>query len=241
MNEDSPYVEPHRVKYLDFPLRVMTLMDPQILQQIMAREIPMRVGPDVFPRLVDITNNWTNVEPFRDCGIHAVELRIQSLKDGRQNMGCKEGDGWRIQIEGDCGEEALAQGTGRKANRAINVFSAGADVDADEVKTRVSPSDTLRTRPPTGLDMLVFKEKLILDRIYWLVLGRAPIFWIMGWRLGWEVYRFGHNIHIKGRGMSFGLHAHEMHRWMPQGLTTPAPQPVQEKLPLWEIGPDLPF
>ena len=237
MDNDSPYLEPDEVKYRDFPLRVMTLMDPSIPDG----PLPARQGPDVFPMLIDITDNWRNPEPMRNAMIYGIDLRIQSLKDGRKNIGVQEGDGYRIQIEGMCGQEALAQGTGRKMNFDINVFSAGADVDADEVKTRVSSSQRLKDRPPTGLDMLVFKPNVIRDRIYWLVIGRAPIFWIMGWRMGWEILKFGHDIGIPGRGKQFGLHAHEMHKWMPGTLGVPNAPPVQEKLALWEIGPDNPF
>jgi hypothetical protein len=198
------YIPPKRVKRIDRPLAVLAIRD----WKAVTLENP---GPVLFdpPMKIDITFGWTDLTRYKRACKLACRQRIESQMQGHHHhKGARDGDAWRTHIEGCCGQEPISILKGVPPNQKLNVFFHGADVDGDEVKTR---DRDLTDR----IDLFVDYGDIIIDRIYWLVVGRAPIFHVFGWIPGDELKKRGKAIYVPGRGDSFGINQALLYKGMP--------------------------
>lgn len=104
------------------------------------------------------------------AALAGVMRRVQNMKRGtRDRFGQPTTDYWSIDIEGCCGELAVAKYLGRFWSGAIGDISAD-DVGVVQVRTTGRESGRLILHPED-------KD----DRVFILVVGNAPRFDIRGW------------------------------------------------------------
>lgn len=106
----------------------------------------------------------------------SVGLRRQlaAVRAQRQDRhGLNPEDGWRVHIEGACGELAAAKFLGRYWDGSVDTFKSLPDLGGVEI----------RTRSRHHYDLLIRKDD-DPDRVYIHVTGRCPSFWIRGWIRG---------------------------------------------------------
>ena len=92
--------------------------------------------------------------------------------------GISQGDGWRAHIEGACGEVAVAKFLGYYWDGSVDTFRSIPDLAGAEVRTRSSHE----------YDLLIRKDD-DPEKVYILVTGRAPTFWVHGWLRGKDAQR----------------------------------------------------
>lgn len=111
--------------------------------------------------------------------------RLTSLRHGRQNQHGFAGEGWNIDIEGACGELAVAKVLNLYWSGGIDTFK-GYDIGTFQVRTTPSHSNSLIVRPPDPE-----------SHRYVLVTGLCPDYCIHGWLHGYEAKQArwlrGHN------------------------------------------------
>jgi hypothetical protein len=108
-----------------------------------------------------------------------LRRQLAAVKRGSQDRhGADPEDGWRIHIEGACGELAAAKFLGRYWNGSVDTFQSIPDLGAVEI----------RTRSRHDYDLLIRKDNPT-DRVYVHVTGRAPRFRVRGWIRGTEAQR----------------------------------------------------
>jgi hypothetical protein len=116
----------------------------------------------------------TWAEMVQACDV-AVMRQVQNIKAGRHHRyGCQQADGWTVNIEGACGEMALAKLLGMFWSGAIGDLSA-ADVGHLQVRTTAHATGCLVLHP-TDKDAEIFV----------LMVGTAPAFRAAGWCYGHE-------------------------------------------------------
>jgi hypothetical protein len=116
---------------------------------------------------VRVNLTWPELLLAANVGVYRT---VQNLRLGRKDrFGADPENRWTLSIEGAAGEMAVA--------KAMDLFWSGAigdlkadDVGALQVRTRSRHEYELPLHP-TDLD----------DRIFILVTGRAPQFWVRGW------------------------------------------------------------
>jgi len=111
------------------------------------------------------------------AGLVGMNRRIESLRDHRQaGHGLRDDDDpWTKDIEGAAGELAVAKAIDRFYSGSINTFREGGDVGRLQVRTARNESDRLIIRPADrDDDLFVF------------VIGRIPVFEVVGWIYGRE-------------------------------------------------------
>lgn len=113
---------------------------------------------------------WAEVLLAANVG---VLRNVQSLKLGRKRIG--NDDTWDCNIEGACGEMAVAKNFGNFWSGAIG------NIDADDVGTYQVKTNTSRK-----WDDLILRKWNKPDRIYIGVLSFLPSFTITGWIYGEE-------------------------------------------------------
>jgi len=89
--------------------------------------------------------------------------------------GMSEQDGWGNHVEGACGEYAAA--------RFLNVCWTGSVGTFGE---DLKPNIEVKTRSNHSYDLLI-RNNEDLDKIFILVTGTAPHFWVRGWAVGKHV------------------------------------------------------
>jgi hypothetical protein len=111
----------------------------------------------------------------------AVGLRRQlaAMRDGRQDRhGLDPEQGWRVHIEGACGELAVAKFLGRYWDGSVDTFRSIPDLGQAEIRTRSKHS----------YELLIRKDD-DPTKVYIHVTGRAPHFRVRGWLRGWDAQR----------------------------------------------------
>jgi hypothetical protein len=99
-----------------------------------------------------------------------IKRHISARKNGRADAhNCSRDDRWRMDIEGACGEMAVAKYFERYWSGSIGRVDTG-DVGDFEV----------RTRPRSDSDLILYRKDKD-DSRYFLVTGNAPDFEIVGW------------------------------------------------------------
>jgi hypothetical protein len=101
--------------------------------------------------------------------------QLKAIEAGSKNRHGLNGDvdGWGLHIEGACGEQAAAQGTGRFWPGSIGTYKDDTDVLGFEVRTRSKPA----------YDLIIRSDDAD-ERVFVLVTGRAPVFTLCGWIRG---------------------------------------------------------
>lgn len=110
---------------------------------------------------------------FFAAALVGVRRQIECVTRGMQNKHGLKGIGWDENIEGACGECALAKGLGLYWSGSINTFKIGGDVSGLEV----------RTRSERWHDLIVRRDDPE-NSIYVLVTGKAPEYTLVGWIKG---------------------------------------------------------
>lgn len=111
---------------------------------------------------------------------------VAAIRDGKQHAyGSDPDDAWRCHIEGALGERAVAKATGRYYAGPIDTYRNGGDVGRWQVKTR---------RP--GYELLV-RDADRDDDVFVLVVGRVPVYDVVGWTTGGAAKR---PEYLKGHG-----------------------------------------
>jgi len=114
----------------------------------------------------------------RIAALVGVERHIQSRRRCYQNRyGAKENESWQIDIEGACGEMAVAKYLGIYWGGHTGTFKK-ADVGNNQVRT---------TSEPNG--RLIVRERDNPEQRYWLVIGTFPNYWIHGYIKGEDAQR----------------------------------------------------
>ena len=119
--------------------------------------------------------SWLEVELAAKVGI---ARHIASRKLGLQDNHCpRDGERiherWGMDINGACGELAVAKAIGIYWAPTVNTFKSVPDVDAYEVRTT-----------PGKKNSLIVRSDDASDRIYILVIGSGQVFKVIGWILG---------------------------------------------------------
>lgn len=124
----------------------------------------------------DVTLNWTELMIASHVG---CLRRVSSMKQGFKNRhGMEPGNEWQIDMEGACGEMALAKCLGQYWGGSVNTFKMGGDVGDLQVRTTSQHNHSLIVRPD---DWEASK--------FWLVTGMAPSYTVRGWIVGRDAKR----------------------------------------------------
>lgn len=108
-----------------------------------------------------------------------LRRQVSSLVAGRQDRhGLNPDDGWRVHIEGACGELAVAKFLGKYWDGSVDTFRSLPDLDNVEIRTRSKHYYELLIR--TDDDP---------DKVYILVTGTAPNYRVRGWMKGRDAQR----------------------------------------------------
>lgn len=108
-----------------------------------------------------------------------LRRQLAALHAGRPDRhGVDPEDGWRIHIEGACGECCVAKFLGRYWDGSVDTFKSIPDLGNVEI----------RTRSKHRYDLLIRKDD-DPDKVYILVTGRTPNFWVRGWLRGIDAQR----------------------------------------------------
>jgi hypothetical protein len=114
----------------------------------------------------------TNAELLH-AGIMGVMRRVSSIKRGlKPQYGFNDENPWQIDIEGSCGELAVAKALGIYASLGLDTFKAP-DLPGMQIKTRSNHSYELIVRPHDAE-----------DQHYVLVTGKNGKYRVHGWILG---------------------------------------------------------
>jgi hypothetical protein len=108
-----------------------------------------------------------------------LRRQLAALRDRRQDRhGLDPEDGWRVHIEGACGELAVAKFLGRYWDGSVDTFRSIPDLGRAEI----------RTRSKHNYELLIRKDDDD-SKVYIHVTGRAPDFWVRGWLRGLDAQR----------------------------------------------------
>lgn len=125
----------------------------------------------VAPAAINVRLTWYELFMASQVG---VKRHVEALQRGLPDRhGCNPDDGWSVHIEGACGEMAAAKAMGRFYSGSVNTFRDGGDVGSIQV----------RTRSKEGYELIV-RENDRDDDVFVLVVGRAPMFRVLGWMRG---------------------------------------------------------
>ena len=92
-------------------------------------------------------------------------------KGFKNQSGLGDGFDWQVNVEGACGELALAKILNVYWSGSVNTFKSGGDVGEFQVRTRSKPHYDLIIRDSDKDD----------SSIFWLVTGCSPVYTIHGW------------------------------------------------------------
>lgn len=122
------------------------------------------------PADITVTLAWSEV---MQAALVAQMRRVQNMAAGRNaRFGAERGDGWGYDIEGACGEMAVAKHFGLYWSGAVGNLRAP-DVGPLQVRTRAKPYHDLILHPSDAN-----------DDAFVLVTGLAPTFRLIGWTVG---------------------------------------------------------
>lgn len=128
------------------------------------------------PTALSVTLNWYELWMATQVGVKRhLEALQRNLPD---RHGCDPDDGWSVHIEGAAGEMAAAKAMNRFYSGSVNTFRDGGDVGAIQV----------RTRSKDGYELIVRANDRDSD-VFVLVVGRAPVYRVMGWMRGQDAKR----------------------------------------------------
>lgn len=121
--------------------------------------------------VIEVTLSWFEVNMAAQQGIIR---HVQALKAGRQDAHGFNGDGWGAHIDGALGELALAKALDAYWNPVLSYQARQVgDVGAHQVRMTARPDGSL-----------IVHEDDRDDADYWLVVGTAPRYLVIGSRLG---------------------------------------------------------
>lgn len=191
-------------KFMKDPLHVMTIMDPQ--EPTESQESEIIPGPKVFPVTIDFKlKKFKHLLLFQ--GFHGWLRHCDSIiKGSKPAHGTPESDAVRVNMDGTGGEISVSIATNRMYDWSIGTYRSIGDVDGDEV----------RTRSEDWMDLVIDREKDNLHRRFWLVIGRCPVYEVVGWTYGWYAAKHGGWIQMGHRGRAWGIKKSKLFNWMPQ-------------------------
>jgi hypothetical protein len=103
-----------------------------------------------------------------------MRRQVSALAANRRDRhGLNPEDGWRVHIEGACGELAVAKYLGKYWDGSVDTFRSLPDLGNVEI----------RTRSKHGYELLIRKDD-DPDKFYILVTGIAPNYRVRGWIKG---------------------------------------------------------
>lgn len=123
-----------------------------------------------------------------------IERHIDSLVHGRRQAAADRAPvgNWQQDIEGACGELAVAKALGRYWNGSVNTFKQGGDVGKVQVRTRSEHHYELIVRPQDRD-----------DDYFVLVTGVAPDYRVVGYMRGADAKQDGFSKNHGGHGAAF--------------------------------------
>ena len=112
------------------------------------------------------------------CVLIAQARNSKCIFDGAKDVGSANRDQeMDIQVVGACGEYALPVLLDKSWQPGVNTYHAQPDVGDEEVRTRTVKGMEMFI---TSKDLETYLDKGLNPR-FWLVAGRPPYMWVMGW------------------------------------------------------------